>query len=125
MHIGPETLTAGPHADGPSAATSAESDVSAETPAGHPVHPRRCHFDDGQALSPAGAGAIACHATVSWMLHDHQGNVLDAGRRRRRPSPALRRAVRERDKGRCQFPGCRSRRTDIHHVIPRSSRLSP
>jgi hypothetical protein len=32
--------------------------------------------------------------------------------------PALRRAVRERDRDRCQFPGCRSRRTDIHHVIP-------
>jgi hypothetical protein len=52
------------------------------------------------------------------MLHDHDGTLLDAGRRHRRPTPALRRAVRERDKGRCQFPGCRSRRTDIHHIIP-------
>jgi hypothetical protein len=52
------------------------------------------------------------------MLHDHDGTLLDAGRRHRRPTAALRRAVRERDKGRCQFPGCRSRRTDIHHIIP-------
>jgi hypothetical protein len=50
------------------------------------------------------------------MLHDHAGNLLDAGRRHRRPAPALRRAVRERDKGRCQYPGCHSRRTDIHHI---------
>ncbi len=51
------------------------------------------------------------------MLHDHDGNLLDVGRRHRLATPALRRAVRERDKGRCQFPGCNSRRTDIHHVI--------
>jgi HNH endonuclease len=51
------------------------------------------------------------------MLHDHDGTLLDAGRRHRRATPALRRAVRERDKSRCQFPGCHSRRTDIHHII--------
>ena len=42
--------------------------------------------------------------------------VLDVGRRQRTPPPALRRAVRERDGYRCQFPGCESRRTDIHHI---------
>jgi 5-methylcytosine-specific restriction endonuclease McrA len=89
-----------------------------QRPAGHPAHLRRCHLDDGPALSPAAAQAIACHATLSWMMHDHDGNLLDVGRRHRRATPALRRAVRERDRGRCQFPGCRSRRTDIHHVIP-------
>jgi hypothetical protein len=52
------------------------------------------------------------------MLHDHDGNVLDVGRRHRRPPPALRRAVRERDRYRCQAPGCQSRRTDIHHIRP-------
>jgi 5-methylcytosine-specific restriction endonuclease McrA len=87
-------------------------------PAGHPAHPRRCHLEDGPALSPAAARALACRATVSWMLHDHDGTLLDAGRRHRRATAALRRAVRERDKGRCQFPGCQSRRTDIHHIIP-------
>jgi 5-methylcytosine-specific restriction endonuclease McrA len=133
VHVGPEALIAEPGADGAPEAPSAVRGVSAETPdtrseatavspgkrpAGHRAHPRRCHLDDGPALSPAAAQAIACHATVSWMLHDHKGNVLDVGRRHRRPSPALRRAVRERDRGRCQFPGCRSRRTDIHHVVP-------
>ena len=87
-------------------------------PAGHPAHPLRCHIEDGPALSPATAQRIACQATITWMLHDHDGTLLDAGRRHRIPPPALRRAVRERDQYRCQFPGCHSRRTDIHHIRP-------
>jgi hypothetical protein len=42
--------------------------------------------------------------------------VLALGRRRRRPSSAIRRAARERDHGRCRFPGCESRRVDLHHI---------
>ena len=126
----PVTTSAPGHA--PPEPAPACADVSAETSAGppardadsparrlaNPAHPGRCHLDDGPAISPAAAQALACHATVTWMLHDHDGNLLDAGRRHRLATPALRRAVRERDKGRCQFPGCNSRRTDIHHVIP-------
>ncbi|HEY7013811.1 MAG TPA: HNH endonuclease signature motif containing protein, partial [Streptosporangiaceae bacterium] len=62
-----------------------------------------------------------CKATVTWMLHDHDGTLIDVGRRHRRhrrPTAALRRAVRERDNSRCQYPGCWSRRTDIHHIVP-------
>jgi 5-methylcytosine-specific restriction endonuclease McrA len=77
----------------------------------------RCHLEDGPAIAPATAQAIACHATMSWMLHDHDGTLVDAGRRHRRATPALRRAVRDRDRGRCQYPGCNSRRTDIHHIV--------
>ena len=36
--------------------------------------------------------------------------------RPRRPNAALRRAARERDKCRCRFPGCESRRVDLHHI---------
>ncbi len=129
----PATVTAQTPGRPPALPTPRPADVSAETPGdraagtaaspgarpvGHPAHPRRCHLDDGAAVSPAAAQALACHATVSWMLHDHDGTLLDVGRRHRKPPPALRRAVRERDKGRCQFPGCRSRRTDIHHITP-------
>ena len=89
----------------------------ADRPAGHPARPRRCHLEDGPALSPATAQRIACQATITWMLHDHDGTLLDVGRRHRTPPPALRRAVRERDQYRCQFPGCHSRRTDLHHIF--------
>ena len=99
------------------------SDVSAETPAraeakvpGHPADPARCHADDGPAISVSTADMLTCTATLSWMLHDRDGTVLDVGRRRRKPTAALRRAVRERDKCRCRFPGCESRRVDLHHI---------
>jgi 5-methylcytosine-specific restriction endonuclease McrA len=116
-----DQLAPAPHgvsAEAPDGGPSGTAPTPARRPAGHPADPRRCHLADGPALSPAAAQALACHATVSWMLHDHDGTLLDVGRRHRKPPPALRRAVRERDKNRCQFPGCRSRRTDIHHVIP-------
>ena len=74
------------------------ADGPAPRPAGHPAHPQRCHLDDGPAISPAAARAIVCHATMSWMLHDHDGTLLDAGLRHRRATPALRRAVRDRAK---------------------------
>ena len=49
------------------------------------------------------------------MFDNHAGNLLDLGRRRRRPTAALRRAARDRDRCRCRFPGCESRRIDLHH----------
>jgi hypothetical protein len=116
VHVGPEALITEP---GTEAEPGPESDQGPQArPAGHPAHQARCHLEDGPAISPATAQRIACQATVSWMLHDHTGNVLDVGRRHRRPSPALRRAVRDRDRYRCQAPGCQSRRTDIHHIRP-------
>jgi HNH endonuclease len=100
--------------------------VSAETPAppspdahavGHPADPARCHVEDGPAISVSTAQMIACTATLSWMQHNEAGQILALGRRRRRPNAALRRAARERDKCRCRFPGCESRRVDLHHIV--------
>jgi 5-methylcytosine-specific restriction endonuclease McrA len=111
-------------------ATPEPGDVSAETPgprrpaAGsgrpallfwHPAHEDRCHLQDG-APSPAALALIGCNATISTMIHDLSGAIIDVGRRTRKPPPALRRALRERDRGRCQYPGCASRRTDAHHI---------
>ena len=102
-------------------AITAEDDVSAETPANtpvtHPAYPLRCHFEDGGAVSPAALRLIGCNATISTMVHDADGEILNVGRPTRKPSAALRRAVRERDGCRCRFPGCESRRTDAHHIL--------
>ena len=119
VHVGVGALDQGDPA-GHTGSRSA-GDVSAETPwpaqaPGHPADPARCHVEDGPALSVTTAQMIACTATLSWMQHDHDGTLLDLGRRRRRPNAALRRAARERDKCRCRFPGCESRRVDLHHV---------
>ena len=129
----PATQPATPPAEAPGAAPGG---VSAETPepagqvpepagqvpepgrpfTGHPADPARCHVEDGPAISVSAAQLVACAATLSWMLHDHDGTLLDVGHRRRRPTSALRRAARERDKCRCRFPGCESRRVDLHHI---------
>jgi HNH endonuclease len=96
--------------------------VSAETPAaqarvpGDPADPARCHVEDGPAISVSTAQMLTCTAALSWMTRGDAGAVLALGRRRRRPSSAIRRAARERDHGRCRFPGCESRRTDLHHI---------
>ena len=94
-------------------AGNGDSDVSAADP-GIPRTQDRCHLQDGPAISPAALALISCNATISTMIHDLSGAITDVGRRTRKPPPALRRALRERDRGRCQYPGCASRRTDAH-----------
>ncbi|HEY1322054.1 MAG TPA: HNH endonuclease signature motif containing protein [Streptosporangiaceae bacterium] len=116
VHAGTDVLTEPPvPAAGPAG-------VSAETPApptrvpGDPADPARCHVEDGPAISVSTAQMLTCTAALSWMTHGDAGSVLALGRRRRRPSSAIRRAARERDHGRCRFPGCESRRADLHHI---------
>jgi Domain of unknown function (DUF222)/HNH endonuclease len=114
----PDTYQVIVHA-GVRAVTGAEpaAGVSAETPPfWHPAREDRCHLDDGPAISPATLALIGCDATISTMIHDLSGAVIDVGRRTRKIPPALRRALRERDRGRCRYPGCDSRRTDAHHI---------
>jgi hypothetical protein len=119
IHAGTQAITT----EAPEPSEASEPDaadepigVSAETSIGHPADSRRCHLDDGPAISPAALRLIGCNATISTMIHDTGGDVLNVGRRSRKPSAALRRAVRERDGSRCQYPGCESRRTDAHHI---------
>jgi hypothetical protein len=85
-------------------------------PETNPAWPWRSHVEDGGPVDTATLQMIACNATISTMLHDQDGTVMNAGRRTRKPSAALRRAVRERDRHRCRFPGCESRRVDLHHI---------
>ena len=117
VHAGTDVL-AGPAAP----AAAFPPGVSAETPPappripGDPADPARCHVQDGPAISVSTAQMIACTAALSWMRHGDAGEILALGRRRRRPSSAIRRAARERDRCRCRFPGCESRRVDLHHI---------
>ena len=103
VHAGTDVLTGPP-------VPAADPGVSAET------SPARCHVEDGPAISVSTAQMIACTAALSWMTHGDAGAVLALGRRRRRPSSAIRRAARERDHCRCRVPGCESRRVDLHHI---------
>jgi 5-methylcytosine-specific restriction endonuclease McrA len=117
VHAGADVLT------GPPAPAADPVGVSAETPMapaplvpGDPADPARCHVEDGPAISPSTAQMVSCAAALSWMTHARGGAVLALGRRRRKPNAAIRRAARERDRGRCRFPGCESRRADLHHI---------
>jgi hypothetical protein len=114
VHVGTDAI-----ASDRSAADARDVSATPSSPPrtpGHPADPARCHVEDGPAISVTTAQMIACSASWSWMLHDSAGKLLDLGRRRRRPNAALRRAARERDNCRCRFPGCESRRVDLHHI---------
>jgi hypothetical protein len=127
LHVGTDAVTplAAPAPPGASSPPAGKVGVSAETPPpaparasrpGDPADPARCHVEDGAAISITTAQMIGCGAALSWMTHAAGGAVLDLGRRRRRAGKAIRKAARERDHGRCRYPGCESRRVDLHHI---------
>jgi Domain of unknown function (DUF222)/HNH endonuclease len=75
----------------------------------------RCHLAEGPALAPETARRLACDAAVVRIV-ERDGRPLTVGRRTRTIPPALRRALRSRDKG-CRFPGCTHERfLHAHHI---------
>ena len=112
-----ETATAAPHV---AAETSEANDGACEcaTPP--------ADLDAGQAVIEQAGGLhlgreaarrLACDAALVALRHGAEGEVLDIGRRTRAVPTALRRALQDRDRSQCQFPGCNSRRCDAHHVV--------
>ena len=80
--------------------------------------PVQRHLSNDQAVGPAAARRLACDPILTALLHDETGRVIDVGRRHRLVTKTLRRAVYDRDGGRCTFPGCDNNRwLDVHHVI--------
>ena len=75
----------------------------------------RCELEHGAPLAAETARRLACEASIVRLL-ERDGKPLTIGRKSRSIPPALRRALRTRDKG-CRFPGCGSRRfLDAHHI---------
>ena len=115
--VASETATATPQV---AAAASAASDG-----AGEPAPPAAC-LDAGQAVIEQAGGLhlgreaarrVSCDAALVALRHGADGEVLDVGRRTRAVPTALRRALLDRDRSQCQFPGCNSRHCDAHHVV--------
>ena len=74
-----------------------------------------CELAEGPALAPETARRLACDASVV-ELKERDGEPLSVGRKTRSIPPALRRALRRRDRG-CRFPGCENHRfVDAHHI---------
>lgn len=76
------------------------------------------YLEDGHFIAPEVAKRLACQASVTTIVEDDDGNVLNIGRRSRMPTRAIELAVDARDNGTCQFPSChQTRYTDQHHII--------
>jgi hypothetical protein len=72
--------------------------------------------DDGTPIAVETARRLGCDGSLVGMVDDENGEPLNVGRKTRAISPALKRALRARDKG-CRFPGCtHTRFTEGHHV---------
>lgn len=75
----------------------------------------RCEMADGPAVAPETLRRLGCDAAVVAMV-ERGGEPLSVGRRTRAIPPALRRALRSRDRG-CRFPGCtHTRHLHAHHI---------
>jgi hypothetical protein len=75
----------------------------------------RCELDDRAPVAAETARRLCCDASIVTLV-ERDGEALSMGRKTRRITPALRRALRSRDGG-CRFPGCTQRRwTDAHHI---------
>ena len=62
------------------------------------------------------ARRIACDCSILEFTEDENGEPLSIGRKSRTIPPAIRRALRFRDKG-CRFPGCTNTHfIDAHHI---------
>lgn len=72
-------------------------------------------LESGSRVSAETSRRLACDAAIVTMRHDAKGKILDVGRRTRKISPALQRALDRRDGG-CRFPGCGLKVCDAHHV---------
>ena len=75
-----------------------------------------CRLENGTPLPVGLARKLACDGSIVRVL-EHDGKVLSVGRKTRTIPPALRRALKIRDKC-CQFPGCcQARHVDGHHLV--------
>lgn len=76
----------------------------------------RCRIEDGPSLAAETARRLACDSSVVVITENEHGEALNVGRKTRSIPPALRRALRARDRG-CRFPGCSNKRyVDTHHI---------
>jgi hypothetical protein len=75
-----------------------------------------CELETGDGISSETCRRLACDAPHVTAAEDEQGNLLNMGRKARKISTPLWRALASRD-GVCRFPGCnRTRHLQAHHI---------
>jgi hypothetical protein len=76
----------------------------------------RSEFEDGPGVPAGTSQRLSCDCSYVKITEDEHGEPLNVGRKTRSIPPALRRALKSRDKG-CVFPGCTHEKyVDGHHV---------
>ena len=99
----------------PEKVSAETSGAAQESEAANP--PGRSELENGVGLCVETSRRLACCSSLVLVSEDGQGNPLQVGRRTRRPSTALTRALKSRDRG-CQFPGCtHTRYVEAHHLV--------
>ena len=95
-------------------AETLKDEITAET-SDH-INSDLSHLEDGPHVTAETSRRIACDCSIFGIVEDEQGEPLSVGRKTRSIPPALRRALRSRDKG-CRFPGCtHTYFIDGHHI---------
>jgi len=112
-------------ANGPASSSSADRyqvmvHVTAETLAGDVTAETRdgevSHLEHGPHVTAETSRRLCCDASITRMVEDGKGEPLSIGRKSRVIPPAMRRALRARDR-QCRFPGCTHRHfIDGHHI---------
>ncbi len=81
------------------------------------VNPESGAVEDHHFLAPEVAKRLACDAGLTTVLEGEEGELLSIGRKSRTIPRNIRHALRIRDRGCCQYPGCTAHRfTDAHHI---------
>jgi hypothetical protein len=89
--------------------------VDAHVLAGASAEAAVAELENGTPLAVATARRLACDNALVGLV-EREGETLSVGRKTRAVPPALRRALRNRDRG-CRFPGCTTtRHVDAHHI---------
>ena len=74
------------------------------------------YLEDGPHVTAETSKRLCCDASISRLIEDEKGEPLSIGRKSRVIPPAMRRALKARDK-QCRFPGCTHRCfIDGHHI---------
>jgi len=120
VHISAETLLSGQgeQAERTDQAEQSGQIVQTDVPAGTSPNPDQecCHIENGPGISVETSRRICCDSSVSRILEDQMGEPLSIGRKSRVIPPAMRRALKARDKI-CRFPGCTHQNyIDGHHI---------
>jgi hypothetical protein len=73
--------------------------------------------EGGQRLPSESIRRLACDGKIEWLV-EHDGRPVGIGRRGRQVPGTVHRVLRNRDGGRCRFPGCeRKRWLHAHHLV--------